>query len=290
MEGLPHRLEVLTLDVLPFAEVGILHLFGDDPVDHHGVDPIAKQRQVRVGPLGLRDHHLLRVHHQPDRGHPVVGEELADAVQVAMQAFDRGEDPVVGDGHGRQPGEQRPDRLHHPSLHREDPLDVPVHGLGQREQPKGLRGGSAVHHQQVETPAVYVGLDVGEAEDLVQAGDHRELLGLDRVDPRPVQERDHELLDVAPVGLQPVLRVDLLGPQVRRDLLGAGGEGDIERVGEGVRRVCAHDERAVACHGSSHCSGRSDGCLADPALAGEQKNPHPRNSLAVGRLHRLPDR
>ena len=149
LEGFPHGLEVLGLDVLPLAEVGVVHLLRDDPVHHHGVHPIAEQREVRVGPPGLGDHHLLGVHHQAHARHPVVGQELADPVEVAVQPLHRGEDSVVGDGHRRDPRQQGPDRLHHPALHREDPFDVPVHGLREREEPERLGGGRAVHHQQV---------------------------------------------------------------------------------------------------------------------------------------------
>ncbi len=68
-ERLPDRRQVLGLDVLPLAEVGVVDLVGDDAVDDDRVHPVAEQRQVRVGAPGLGDHHLLGVHHQPDARH-----------------------------------------------------------------------------------------------------------------------------------------------------------------------------------------------------------------------------
>ena len=118
-------------------------------------------------------------------------------------------------------------------------------------------------------------LHIRQAEDLVESGDHRKLLGLDGIDPRPVEERDHELLDVAPVRLQPLLRVDLLGPQVLADLLGPSGERPVERIGQGVGRVGAGDQRLLP--GGCRTDGRrrGNGGLADTALAGEQEDAHP---------------
>ena len=136
------------------------------------------------------------------------------AVEVAVQPLDRREHLVAGDRQRRHPRHDRADRLHDAPLHREDPLDVPVHDLGQRQQPQRLGGRRAVDHQHVVRADSHVRLDVDQAEDLVEAGDHGELLGLDRLGARPVHQLDEVVLDLAPVLLEPLLGVDLLRPQV----------------------------------------------------------------------------
>ena len=95
-----------------------------------------------------------------------------------MQPLHRAEELVVGDRQRRHLRDEGADRLHDPLLHREDPLDVPVHDLGQGQQSQRLRGRRAVDHEQVGGPLVDVPFDVDEAEDLVQAGDDRQLLRL----------------------------------------------------------------------------------------------------------------
>jgi hypothetical protein len=146
--------------------------------------------------------------------------------------------------------------------------------FGQREQAKRLGRGRAVDDEQVVLAALDVGLHVDQREDLVQARDHRELLRLDRLDPGPVHHLDEVVLDLAPVGLQPALRVDLLGPQVLGDRGRVLADLQVERVRQRVGRIRAHDERPVTGGGRSNGGGRRDRRLAHAALAGEQEDPH----------------
>ena len=117
-------------------------------------------------------------------------------------------------------------------------------------------------------------LDVDEAEDLVQPRDHRQLLGLDRLDPCPAHQLDDVVLDLTPVGLQPLLRIDLLGPEQVRDLDRLVPDLDIERIGQGVGGIRAHHQGSMAGLRRPDGGGGRDGRLADAALSGEQQDPH----------------
>ena len=91
-----------------------------------------------------------------------------------------------------------------------------------------------------------VRLDVAQAEHLVEAREHRELLGLDRVEPGPVEHLHQIRLDLAPRLLHALLRVELLTGEARRRCgVGIGAELDPERVGRAsapdrcTARACA---------------------------------------------------
>jgi hypothetical protein len=74
--------------------------------------------------------------------------------------------------------------------------------------------------------------DVGEGEELVETRDHRQFLGFDLLDPRPLQDCDRMLLDLSPVLLEPALRIELLGPEIGRNLDGVRREVRAECVGQ----------------------------------------------------------
>ena len=77
-----------------------------------------------------------------------------------------------------------------------------------------------------------------------------------------------------PRPLEPALGVHLLDPQVRCDLGRLGADGQAEGVAERVRRVRRQHERAVpGVRRGDRRTGRRRG-LADPALAGEEDDPH----------------
>ncbi len=246
---------------------------GQHAVHDHGVHAVAEQPQVRVRPPRLADHHLLEVHHETHRRHLLVGEDLLDRVKVRVQPLHRREDVVARDRHRRHPGHDRTHGLHDLALHGPDALDVPVHDLGQGEQPERLGGGGAVHDQDVVVAALHVRLHVDQREDLVEPGDHRQLFGLDRLGARPVHQRDGVLLDLAPVVLQPLLRVDLLGPEVRDHLRRPCADRRLERVRQRVGGVGRHDHRPSPGRCGPHGGRRGHGGLPDPALPGEQHAP-----------------
>ena len=118
-------------------------------------------------------------------------------------------------------------------------------------------------------------LHVDQAEDLVQPGDDGELLGLDRLDPRPVHQLDEVVLYLAPVGLQAGLGVDLLGPQVPRDGRGLVEHVAVEGVGERMGGVGAHHEGPASGPGGFDGGGGRDRRLAHAALSGEEQDSHP---------------
>ena len=134
-----------------------------------------------------------------------------------MEPLDGLENLIRRDGKRGHPRHEGTNRLHHLPLHREDALDVPAHDLGQRQEPQRLGGGSAIDDETVVVAALDVGLHIDQGEDLVETRDHGELFGLDRLGASPVHQLDHVVLDLAPVVLEPLLRVDLLAPQVLDD-------------------------------------------------------------------------
>ena len=151
---------------------------------------------------------------------------------------------------------------------------------GRRQQPERLGGRRAVDHEHVVVPRSDVGLHVDQREDLVEARDHRELLGLDRLGAGPVHQLDEVVLDLAPVVLEPLLRVDLLRPQVLGDQRRLRIDLDLEGIAERVRRVGRHHERALPLPGGAHGRRRGHGGLADAALTGEQDDSHEPQSTA----------
>src|SRR4029453_19643248 len=88
-------------------------------------------------------------------------------------------DPGGGGSGGRltEAAQQRPGHGRDPPRRGEDPVDVPAERLGQRQQPQRLGGGGAVDNQRVGVAGLVVAVDVDQAEQLVQAGDDRQLLG-----------------------------------------------------------------------------------------------------------------
>ena len=82
------------------------------------------------------------------------------------------------------------------------------------------------------------------------------------------------------MALDLLLNVHLVDGEVVVDRVGVAGLAvekaglQIEGVGQAVRRIDAHDQRAVAEPGKLQPSGRGETGLAYAALAAEQKNAH----------------
>ncbi len=72
--------------------------------------------------------------------------------------------------------------------------------------------------------------DRGEGEDLVHAGKHRELLGLDPLETRPVEQVGQVVANDTPGVLEPLLRVDLLGEEAPSHLGRRIAERETERI------------------------------------------------------------
>jgi hypothetical protein len=186
----------------------------------------------------------------------------------------RSSELIPGDGERGDLRHEWADGLHHSALHREDPLDVPVHHLRKREEAKRLRRGSAVDYEEVIPALVDVALDIDQAEDLVQPGDDGELLCLDGLHPGPVHQLDEVLLDLPPVCFQPGLGVDLLCPQAPSDRGGLVHDVAIEGVGERMRGVGTHDQRPGTGSSRLHGGRGGNGGLAHAALSREEQDSH----------------
>jgi hypothetical protein len=114
--------------------------------------------------------------------------------------------------------------------------------------------------------------DVAQGEHLVEPGDHRQLLGLQTLDPGPPEDLEQVVLDLGPGVLHAILGVELLAPQVVGDRRHQGAQGDVERVGQRVGGVGGQGEGAEAGVGAAEGGRRRGGGLADPALAREQQD------------------
>ena len=113
-----------------------------------------------------------------------------------------------------------------------------------------------------------------QRQHLLGTGDDGQLLGRDRVEADDVEHGEQVALDLRPRLLEAELGVDLLHEEPFGDLGRLRPDGRAERVGEGVGRVGREHQRAVA---GGRCEGRGpgrDGGLADPALPGEEEDPH----------------
>ena len=81
-------------------------------------------------------------------------------------------------------------RLDDPPLDREDAGHVPPQRLGKGEEPQRLRSRRAIDHEDVPLPRPRVGAHLEERQHLLGAGDDRELLGRDGIDPGRVSIND----------------------------------------------------------------------------------------------------
>ena len=208
-----------------------------------------------------------------------VGQQLLDPVEAVVEPTRRAEHLVAGHRQVRDPAEHGTDHAVHAPAHREDPLHVPGEDVGQAQQPDRLGRRRAVDDEHVPLARLGVGLDVAQGEHLVEPGHHRQLLGLDGLDPGPVEHLDQPVLDLAPGLLHPLLRVELLARQARGDHGRLGAERHVEAVGQRVGRVGRDDERAQAGVGAAHRRRRRDRRLAHASLAGEEEDAHYRSSV-----------
>ena len=279
-EGLVDLLEHRLLRVDPARAPGVAVAGREHPVGNNAVDAVAEERQAGVGAPRLGEHDVLRGEHQPDRG-VGAGEQLVHLVELGVQPGDGVEDRVARHRHPGRAIEHRSQRLHQSALDRQQALHVPAQRLGQREQPQGLGRGRAVDDDHVPAARAGVQAQLEQSEHLLGAGDHRHLLGGDRIHPGGIENRQQVALDVGPGLLEPQLGVDLMDEQPVGDLgrlcvhptRGAVG------VGQRVRRVGGQDERPEPAGGGERGRAGGDGRLADTALAGEEDDAHARAPL-----------
>ena len=110
------------------------------------------------------------------------------------------------------------DRGHELGRLREDLLQPPARDVGEGQQAQRLARRGAVDDHAAEAPVLVVALDLQQAEELVEAGRNRELLGADAVHAALEQQLAQPVLHRGPVALHLVLRRHLLGPQALADL------------------------------------------------------------------------
>jgi hypothetical protein len=173
------------------------------------------------------------------------------------------------------------DLVHHP-VDREDAIEVPLGDIGKRQELEGFPGGCAVDDEDVELALALVLLDPHEAGDLLHPRRRCHLLGDDVVDSLRCEERRQVHVDAVPVLLELVERVDLLAPEVRRELGGLVADRRVDAVREAVRSVGADDERLVAEACALDRGGGGDRCLAHPSLARVEDHTHGCVSLLTG--------
>ena len=136
-----HELQVLLLNPAPRREV-VADVGGKNAVDDHCVGQIAVQVQVGERPHRLADHHLVRVHHEPDRRALAVAEDLVHRDQVLRQPLDVGEHGLARQRDVEQRAGERTRGGEDLALHREHLLDPPPGDVGERQQPQRLAGGA----------------------------------------------------------------------------------------------------------------------------------------------------
>ena len=219
-----------------------------------------------------------------------VAQDLVHGDEVAHQALDVVEDRVAGQRDVEHRARERPRRRHELRRLREDLLQPPARDVGEREQAQRLARRRAVDDHAAEAPVLVVALDLQQAEELVEAGRDRELLGADAVHAALEQQLAQPVLDRGPVALHLVLRGHLLGPQALADLRRLAAHGGLQRVGQRVRRVGREDDGVDPARGDAPRRRSGDRGLADPALARVEDRPgrHGDASAYSARPHRDP--
>ena len=262
---------------------------GEDPVGDDAVDAVAVEGQRRVASAAPR-----RARRTPGVStiRTLASGPDSSARTSSSSACSRStasKTRAAGHRDAGRPGQHRPQRLHHPLLHGEDPLHVPAERLGQREQPQRLGGGRAVDDDDVPVVRRRVQPQLEQRQHLLGARDDGQLLGGDRVDAGDVEHREQVALDLGPGLLEPQLGVDLLHEQVvgATSARAPGPTGRRRSVGQRVRGVGRQHQGAVPGRGGERGGAGGDGGLADAALAGEQEDAHGRASALSQRLDAL---
>ena len=121
------------------------------------------------------------------------------ATRFADQAVDLAEDVLVGQLDVEERLRDRARGGDHLALDREDLLQPPLRDLGEREQPQRLARRRAVHDHDVVVARGVVALDLQQAEQLVHARRHGQLLGRDVHHAAVGEQARQPALDLPPV-------------------------------------------------------------------------------------------
>src|SRR5262249_33199572 len=146
-------------------------------------------------------------------------------------------------------------------------VQPPAGGVGEAEEPQCLARGRAIDDDHVVVLGLDVALEDQQREQLVAARRDGQLLGGDPVHAALHQQAAQPLRDRAPVVLELVLGLYLLGVQALGDRRRLAADLGLQRVGEAVGGIGGDDERARALGGAAPGGGGGDGGLPDAALA-----------------------
>ncbi len=200
--------------------VVILLVGGQHAVAQHAVDGIVVEREIGLGAQRLLDDHLLRVDHQPIRADVGIGERRAQHGHLIVELLQR-----LQHVHTRQElPQQRLGGGQRDTTPAFEAVGVDQERLRHAQQAHRLAGRRGVDHDDVENALLRLAVDVQQRDDLVHAGNQRHLLGGHVAHPLILERGRQVLLHLAPVVAHLVQRVDLLRPQVRRDLTRLGGQ------------------------------------------------------------------
>ncbi len=122
--------------------------------------------------------------------------------------------------------------------------------------------------------------DTGEGEELVHAGEHRQLLCFDSFQAGPVEDIGQVVPNGPPRLLEPLLRIDLLRIESINHLAWFVTKRDLVGIGERMRRVGRHHQCSMA----EICGPNRRGCgnsgLPHATFPGDEDDPHQTASSA----------
>jgi hypothetical protein len=116
----------------------------------------------------------------------------------------------VGSGHSQRAGNRR-DEPGGGAPQRNELLDPPAGDVGKTEQTQCLGGRGGIDHDDVVVIVLRVFTQPEQAGPLLQAGDDGHFFGDDILRPALGKEGDHEFLEAAPILVNRIVDVDLLG-------------------------------------------------------------------------------
>ena len=183
-------------------------------------------------------------------------------------------------------GQARQQAAHRPAVRGEQPLQVARRRASGRASSRSVSAvGPAVDDDDLPRPGLGGAPHRGQREQLLDAGQHRQLVRDQLVHARPGEHRAQVLAQRSPRAVEQGAGVDVGGEQPADPvhLGGLAAELGLQRVAEGVRGVGRDDQRLAPGPREVGGRGRGERRLADPALAREQHDPHrERNALLCG--------
>ena len=147
-----------------------------------------------------------------------VAQDVVHRDEVGDEPLDLAHHVLVGQPQVEERARERARRRQQLRLAAHQLPQPPARGLREREQPQRLAGRRAVDDDDVPLAVLDVALEPQQAEQLVAARRHRQLLGGDPLDAALDQHLAEPALHRGPVALELLLRGDLLRPEVARQL------------------------------------------------------------------------